>query len=210
MTVLFLAIAILCAIQALRSPQLAFSAIWLGGLSVITAIVIYRLGAWQVAVMELSIGSGLVMILLVLAISYLGDSTGAILPQTTRRVKRWMAGLLGISGLVGGYFLHTPLAAFEINTHTTTLNFFGQNRWFDMLGLLALLGAGSLSLISLLRASQHLHPQPSPQATTTTTTTTTTPPTLSMPTVIRLEPHLTSDLLLIIPEELVATEEILL
>ena len=61
------------AIQAIRAKCLLHSAIWLAGVSALLAIVFYQLGAHQVAVIELSVGAGLVTVLFVFAIGMAGE-----------------------------------------------------------------------------------------------------------------------------------------
>jgi NADH:ubiquinone oxidoreductase subunit 6 (subunit J) len=61
------------AIQAIRAERLLHSAIWLAGVSAPLAIVFYQLGAYMVAVIELSVGAGLVTVLFVFAIGMAGD-----------------------------------------------------------------------------------------------------------------------------------------
>jgi NADH:ubiquinone oxidoreductase subunit 6 (subunit J) len=70
---LLVAGAVVCAIQAIRATRLLVSALWLAGVSALVAIALYRLGAQQVAVVELSVGAGLVTVLFVFAISIAGD-----------------------------------------------------------------------------------------------------------------------------------------
>lgn len=64
---------VLFAIQAIRAKRLLHSAIWLAGVSALLAIVFYQLGAYQVAVIELSVGAGLVTVLFVFAIGMAGE-----------------------------------------------------------------------------------------------------------------------------------------
>ncbi|MEJ2550405.1 MAG: NADH-quinone oxidoreductase subunit J [Anaerolineales bacterium] len=65
--------ALLCALQAIRSVRLLTSALWLAGLSALLSILFYILGAERVAVIELSVGAGLVTVLFVFAINVAGD-----------------------------------------------------------------------------------------------------------------------------------------
>ena len=68
-----LAGAALCAFMAVQAKRLLTSALWLAGVSAFAAIALYHLGAQQVAVIELSVGAGLVTVLFVFAISIAGD-----------------------------------------------------------------------------------------------------------------------------------------
>lgn len=65
--------AVVCAALAIRARQLIAAALWLAGTSALVALALYLLGAHQVAVIELSVGAGLVTVLFVFAISIAGD-----------------------------------------------------------------------------------------------------------------------------------------
>jgi len=58
------------AILAIRTKRLLISAIWLAVASALTAVMIYLLGAPQIAVIELSVGAGLVTVLFVFRHQY--------------------------------------------------------------------------------------------------------------------------------------------
>ncbi len=70
---LIVAVMLVCAIQAVRSTRLLASAIWLAATSALVALLIYLLGAPEVAVIELSVGAGLVTVLFVFAINIAGE-----------------------------------------------------------------------------------------------------------------------------------------
>ncbi len=73
--------AIFSAIQAIRSKRLIEAAIYLAGVSTMVALIFYLLGAHEVAVIELSVGAGLVTVLFVFAISLAGDEPISFLPN---------------------------------------------------------------------------------------------------------------------------------
>lgn len=60
-------------VATFRARRLLSAALWLAGVSALLSILFYRLGAPQVAVIELSVGAGLVTVLFVFAISVAGD-----------------------------------------------------------------------------------------------------------------------------------------
>ncbi len=70
---LVVAALLVCAWQAVRGTRLLIAALWLAGASALTALMMYRLGAPEVAVIELSVGAGLVTVLFVFAINIAGD-----------------------------------------------------------------------------------------------------------------------------------------
>src|SRR5213592_147835 len=69
----FLLGAIFCAYRAIVAKRILPAIIYLACISALVSAVIYMLGAAQVAVMELSVGAGLVTVLLVYAVSVVGD-----------------------------------------------------------------------------------------------------------------------------------------
>ena len=70
---LLLAGAIFCAYRATVSKRILSSTLYLACISALTSVVIFMLGATQVAVMELSVGAGLVTVLMVYALSVVGE-----------------------------------------------------------------------------------------------------------------------------------------
>ena len=65
--------AVICAFRAMTEARILSSTIYLACVSAAVAMMLYLLGAYQVAVIELSVGAGLVTVLLVYAISVVGD-----------------------------------------------------------------------------------------------------------------------------------------
>ncbi len=73
---IFIAVGILvCAVMAIRAKKLLVSALWLAGTSALVALAMYLLGAPEIAVIELSVGAGLVTVLFVFAINLTGEET---------------------------------------------------------------------------------------------------------------------------------------
>ncbi|MBI5567826.1 MAG: NADH-quinone oxidoreductase subunit J [Chloroflexi bacterium] len=64
---------VVCAFLAMRAKRLLSSALWLAGCSAFVSILFYLMGAAELAVIELSVGAGLVTVLFVLAISVAGE-----------------------------------------------------------------------------------------------------------------------------------------
>ncbi len=73
MTIASAAGAVICALQAVRACRLLPAAILLAGVSALTSLLLYSFGAREVAVVELSVGAGLVIILFVFAMSLAGE-----------------------------------------------------------------------------------------------------------------------------------------
>ncbi len=64
---------IFCAYRAMRATSVLAATIWLASVSMLAATLMFLIGAKQVAVIELSVGAGLVTVMLVYAISVVGD-----------------------------------------------------------------------------------------------------------------------------------------
>jgi NADH:ubiquinone oxidoreductase subunit 6 (subunit J) len=151
MSVLFAALTVvmlLCAYMAFRAKQLIVSALWLAGCSAILSLIMYLLGAFAVAVIELSVGAGLVTVLFVFAISIAGDEAvevKSIIPRpialTISLVSIVLLGFMTLSSLVS-----LP-AATEPASFSDML---WQQRGLDMLVQSGLLFAAVLGMLGLL------------------------------------------------------------
>ncbi len=153
LTVVLVVGAVFCAVQAILANRLLIAALWLAGVSALVAITLYVLGAPQVAVVELSVGAGLVTVLFVFAISIAGDESmqaSGLIPGTLA----WSLILLVVV-LLGWTFLTangtTPAAANAAEPPFATI--FWQQRQLDMLVQIALIFAGVLSVLGLLASA---------------------------------------------------------
>lgn len=139
--------AIVCALQAIRSKRLLRSALWLAGLSAVLSIIFYRLGAYQVAAIELSVGAGLVTVLFVFAISIAGDQgleKTSLLPTPLALVL-----VLGSASLLT--WISLPLNADIVPSMETDLTVvFWQERSLDVLVQVVLIFSGVLGLLGIL------------------------------------------------------------
>src|ERR1044071_1087112 len=86
--------AVVCAVQAVREARLLQAAFWLAGVSALVSMVLYALGAREVAVVELSVGAGLVIILFVFAISLAGQPNQGSRARVPTPVAVALAGLV--------------------------------------------------------------------------------------------------------------------
>ena len=85
-----------CAFQAVRDKRLLVSAIWLAGTSALVSIMIFMIGAPQIAVIELSVGAGLVTVLFVFAINIAGDEP---IPNLSF-IPKWLARVLTLVAIL--------------------------------------------------------------------------------------------------------------
>lgn len=137
-----------CALQAIRSPRLLVSALWLAGTSALVALLIYLLGAPEVAVIELSVGAGLVTVLFVFAINIAGESP---LPPKTLLPKPLAILTVAITVIALAWLslpsLDLPLLAVEASPFQTVL---WEDRSLDLLLQIALIFAGVMGVLGLL------------------------------------------------------------
>ncbi len=155
-TAITVAAILVCAVQAIRATRLLVSAIWLAGASATTALLMYVLGAAEVAVIELSVGAGLVTVLFVFAINIAGDeplAPGSRIPKPIA----WIV-TLGSLVLTAAFTLPrvgVPLPLPGADRFATAL---WESRAADVLLQVALIFAGVLGVIGLLAE------EPEPQA----------------------------------------------
>ncbi len=139
---------LVCAVQAIRARRMLVSAIWLAGASAATALLMYVLGAAEVAVIELSVGAGLVTMLFVFAINIAGDEPIG----RTSRVPRPLAWLVTVGSLALLGWLALPAAGITLpvpgaGQFATAL---WEHRAVDVLLQVALIFTGVLGVIGLL------------------------------------------------------------
>jgi uncharacterized MnhB-related membrane protein len=138
---------LVCAYQVMRAERLMMATIWLAFSSAIVALLLYILGAYEVAVIELSVGAGLVTVLFVFAFSIIGEAT--IDPTTlVPRVLVWVT-ILAVSFALGSLTL--PLTGLHASSGELPFAvILWQQRWPDVLAQIALIFAGVLGVVGLL------------------------------------------------------------
>jgi NADH:ubiquinone oxidoreductase subunit 6 (subunit J) len=140
-------VAISCAIQAIRATRLLTAALWLAAVSASIAILLYTFGAREVAVIELSVGAGLVTVLFVFAISIAGDdamSARAIVPTPLAAILA----LLAVS-LLSIFVLPTDAVASQHSEPAFAVALW-QQRGLDILVQIVLIFAGVIGVLGLL------------------------------------------------------------
>ncbi|GAB4557550.1 MAG: hypothetical protein Kow0047_01960 [Anaerolineae bacterium] len=138
---------LVCAVQAIRAARLLESALWLAGVSALVSLALYLLGAPQVAVIELSVGAGLVTVLFVFAINIAGEQEmplRSVVPQPLAWIAVTLAGVLALS------MLTLAPAASSGGTALTVSQVFWGLRWPDALVQVALIVAGVLGMLGIL------------------------------------------------------------
>jgi NADH:ubiquinone oxidoreductase subunit 6 (subunit J) len=138
---------VLCAVQAIRAKRLLAAALWLAGVSALVSIILYELGARQVAVVELSVGAGLVTVLFVFAISIAGEDAmdaRELLPKPLA---------LGLIVFFAAILAWMILPIDEQNVSTTEASFSSilwSDRALDVLVQTVLIFSGVLCVLGLL------------------------------------------------------------
>jgi NADH-quinone oxidoreductase subunit J len=144
-------VAAVCAIKAVRTVHLLHAALWLAGVSAAVTLMLYLIGAYTVAVIELSLSVGLLTILLVFAISMVGADSPDIPASKWINLPLLAAMLLLVIGL------SLPLLAAPADTPTGEASYsttFWQQREADVLAQIALIFAGVLGVLALLTESR--------------------------------------------------------
>jgi NADH:ubiquinone oxidoreductase subunit 6 (subunit J) len=145
-TILVIA-AVIFAIESIRARRLIVSALWLAGTSALLSLIFYLLGAYLVAVIELSVGAGLVTVLFVFAISIAGEEgveLRSLVPKALGGVLALLAAiLLGWLSLPAGAS-HPPAVEAGIS------EMIWQIRGLDVLVQMVLIFSGVLGLLGLL------------------------------------------------------------
>lgn len=144
------AVTLIFALQAIRARHLITSALWLAGVSALCSVLFFLLGAQLVAVIELSVGAGLVTVLFVFAISVAGDDalSGDSVPP--RLLGAGMAVLFII--VLGWIVLPFPAAAAPVSllTNPPLADVIWQERGLDLIVQVVLIFSGVLGLLGLL------------------------------------------------------------
>jgi uncharacterized MnhB-related membrane protein len=141
-----------CAYRAMVSKHLLPSTLYLAGVSALVTVTLYLLGAHEVAVIELSVGAGLVTVLLVYALSVVGEDVF----DPNSLVPKPLAFLLvaGIGGLV--IWMAYPLAIHpNTNGETLLANVLWQSRALDVWVQIALIFSGVMGVLGLLSEKTH-------------------------------------------------------
>src|SRR5574340_182308 len=128
---------LVCAVQALRSKRLISSALWLAGVSALLATLLYLLAAYQVAVMELSIGAGLVTVLFVFAISVAGEDALDVRSLVPKPLA-WVL-VIGAATLLIWQLLPFQAEPQRVSSGTTFAEMLWQVRGLDALAQIILI-----------------------------------------------------------------------
>jgi NADH:ubiquinone oxidoreductase subunit 6 (subunit J) len=139
-----------CGIMAIRATRLLAASLWLAGLSAILATFFYMMGAPEIAVIELSVGAGLVTVLFVFTIGIAedtedaGESRGTLIPRPVAMILGALVFLL-----LG--WLTLPLVDIEAPAFEPVFtSLLWEGRDLDVLAQVVLIFAGVLGILELL------------------------------------------------------------
>ena len=140
------------AILAVRSKRLLVSAIWLALTSALTALMIYLLDAPQIAVIELSVGAGLVTVLFVFAINIAGEEPIEIKALVPKPLS-W--GLLLVAVGLAVFLMAPRLGLLSVNTVDASKGaILWDSRYLDILLQIAIFFSGVLGVLGLLSSGK--------------------------------------------------------
>jgi uncharacterized MnhB-related membrane protein len=143
----FLLGAVFCAYRAIVAKRILSATIYLACISALVSAVLYLLGAAQVAVMELSVGAGLVTVLLVYAVSVVGDDAwdpASVIP------KPLAFAVVGLVALILGW-MTLPAIQKTLDVGSVDLvSALWQDRVLDVWIQIVLIFSGVMGVLGLL------------------------------------------------------------
>lgn len=151
---------LICAALAIREKRLLVAVLWLALTSALVSWMMYRLGASETAVIELSVGAGLVTVLFVFAVNIIGDEE---VPDVSL-IPKPLAWALVVTGgvlIVWMAFPHLQLEALSsaLSIPPQTYARFQQVLWgeraMDTLLQIVLIFAGVMAILGLLSVRNH-------------------------------------------------------
>jgi uncharacterized MnhB-related membrane protein len=176
-----------CAFQAIRVKRLLQAAIWLAAASALTSLLLYLLAAPQAAVIELSVGAGLVFILFVFAINLSPGEAPSDRSVVPVALSVTMTGcLLLLLGELVWPLLAGPAAAAVAGT--TLSSVLWHDRQLDVLVQVALIFVGALTVAGLLAPEREASEAATGQAQATPERARPAPPIPALPTPARPRP----------------------
>lgn len=148
-------VAALCAYRAMVSKHLLASALYLACVSAAISVTLYLLGASEVAMIELSVGAGLVTVLLVYALSVVGEDAKDPTSIIPKPLALLLVAVLAASAGWMTYSTKTqPLASEEV----LLAEALWKNRALDVWVQVALIFSGVMGVLGLLSEQVQARP----------------------------------------------------
>jgi NADH:ubiquinone oxidoreductase subunit 6 (subunit J) len=143
---------VVCTLLSIRTKHLLFAALWLATSNAAVAAFLYALGAHEIAVIELSVGTGLVPVLFVFAVSMMGHLSSVPTTSVSRPLAYSLVGICALLILFSvPSLVSTSPPAFTIGSFSHVL---WEDRGLEMLLQIVLIFAGVISILNLLSASR--------------------------------------------------------
>lgn len=140
-------VAAFCAYRAMISKHLLHSALYLACVSAMTSILLYVLGASEVAMIELSVGAGLVTVLLVYALSVVGKDSY----DPTSIIPKPLAFLLvTVIALIAGGMAYSSVNQPTPGGDVSLAEVLWRNRALDVWVQVTLIFSGVMGVLGLL------------------------------------------------------------
>ena len=139
----------ICGFQVIQTKNLTHSAMWLATTSALVSWLMYLLGAQMLAVIELSVGAGVVTILLVFAINIVGNEQDIKKPfiPTPLALFIIISAMIMISGLL--LPVDNPINQLSHNSDALSLALW-EDRFLDTLLQIILIFTCVLGVLSLM------------------------------------------------------------
>jgi uncharacterized MnhB-related membrane protein len=127
----------------------------LAAVSAMTSVILYRLGLYEVAVIELSVGAGLITVLLVYAVSVVGDDALDPVPIISRPLTFILTASMAI---LLGWMIHPLIQVYGTATGRSDLAYaLWQQRVLDVYIQIALIFSGVLGVLGLVSEKEPFH-----------------------------------------------------
>lgn len=146
-TILLIGIFI-CALTATQAQELLQAVIWLALTNALLAILIFELGAREIAVIELSVGGGLIPILITFALNLIGEQPTQR-PSTAYRLLSAGLVVLVVGALANMILRNLPPASIP-RPQVAFSTWVWEQRSEETFLQLLLMFAGTLSVLSLI------------------------------------------------------------
>ncbi len=138
------------AVQSIRTRQLLISAVWLAFVSALLSVLLYLYGAPIVAVIELSVGAGLVTVFFVFSVAIAGEDAVRVRSLVPKPLG---FGLPILLALLLAWYLSTPVVSVGSSAgmaEPTLSVVLWDQRGLDMLVQVVILFSGTLGILGLL------------------------------------------------------------
>ena len=136
-----------CAYRAIIATRVLSATLYLAATSAIVSTILYQLGAYQVAVIELSVGAGLVTVLLVYSVSVVGDDA---IDEISLIPKPLAFLFVAAIAIFLGWMIFPLLQINGIESSTSNLSYvLWQQRVLDVYIQIALIFSGVLGVLGL-------------------------------------------------------------